>query len=62
MFMGAKSKNPETDKFIHSIYVDMREKKYNEAEIKIQKLADITSENNPDVVMARMELKRSQYN
>lgn len=61
IFMGAKSKNPETEKLIHSIYVAIRNKEYESAETKIQELANITSENHSEVVMARMELKRSRY-
>ena len=59
--MGAKSQNPETEKLIHSIYVAIRNKEYELAEAKIQELAGITSENYSEVVVARMELKRSQY-
>lgn len=61
MFMGAKSQNPETEKLIHSIYVAIHNKEYKLAEVKIQQLANITSENYSEVVMARMELKRSQH-
>lgn len=61
IFMGAKSQNPETEKLIHSIYVAIRNKEYELSEAKIQELADITSENHSEVVMARMELKRSRY-
>ena len=34
---------------------------YEQAEVKINALAEITSENHPDVIMARMELKRRRY-
>ncbi len=61
IFMGAKSQNTETEKLIHSIYVDIRNKEYELAEANIEKLASITSENHSEVVMARMELKRSRY-
>lgn len=61
IFMGAKSQNPETEKLIHSIYVAIRNKEYELAEAKIQELAGITSENYSEVVVARMELKRSQH-
>lgn len=61
MFMGAKSQNPETEKLIHSIYVAIRNKEYEVAEAKIQELTDITSENHSEVIMARMELKRSRH-
>ena len=57
-FMDTKSVNAETEKFIHSIYQDIEQKKYSQALDKIQQLAKITSENHPDVIMARMELKR----
>lgn len=57
-FMETKSINVETEKFIHSIYVEIEKKNYDQAEDKINRLAQMTSENHPDVIMARMELKR----
>lgn len=57
-FMGTSSVNPETERFIESIYEDIENRKFEAAEEKISKLADITSENHQDVIMARMELKR----
>lgn len=57
-FMDTRSVNTETEKFIHSIYLDIEQKKYSQASDKIQHLAKITSENHPEVIMARMELRR----
>lgn len=57
-FMGTKSLNMETEKFIHSIYINIENKEYDTAEEKIAKLIKLTDENHPDVIMARMELKR----
>lgn len=57
-FMDTKCLNTDTEKFIHSIYVDIEGKAYDSASEKISKLAGLTSENHPDVIMARMELKR----
>lgn len=57
-FMETKSINARTEEFIHSIYVDIEQKKYTPAMEKTKRLAEITSENHPDVIMARMELKR----
>lgn len=57
-FMGTKSVNPETEKFIHSIYVLIGQGEYSKAKEKIDHLAEMTSENHQDVIMARMELKR----
>ena len=58
IFMGAKSKNSKTEELIHSIYVAIQNQEYKLAEERIEKLESITSENYPDVIMARMELKR----
>ena len=58
IFMGAKSKNPKTEELIHSIYVAIQNQEYKLAEERIEKLESITNENYPDVIMARMELKR----
>lgn len=57
-FMGTCSVNPETEKFIGSIYEEIDQGKFETAEEKILKLAEMTSENHQDVIMARMELKR----
>ena len=58
IFMGAKSKNSKTEELIHSIYVAIQNQEYKLAEERIEKLESITGENYPDVIMARMELKR----
>ena len=57
-FMGTSSVNPETEKFIESIYEEIEQGRFEIAEGKISKLAEMTSENHQDVIMARMELKR----
>lgn len=57
-FMETKSINARTEEFIHSIYADIEQKKYALAMEKTKQLTDITNENHPDVIMARMELKR----
>ena len=57
-FMGTSSVNPIMDKFIQSIYEAIEQGEYERAKEKINHLAEITSENHQDVVMARMELKR----
>ncbi len=57
-FMNTRSMNEEMQHFIDSIYKDINQKKYEQAERKVNELADITSENHRDVIMARMELKR----
>lgn len=57
-FMGTSSVNPETDNFIKSIYEAIEQGEYQMAKEKIEHLAEITSENHQDVIMARMELKR----
>lgn len=57
-FMNTKSQNQATEEFIHSIYVDIQNNEYSNAEKKIKDLAGLTSENHPDVIMARMEIKR----
>ena len=57
-FMGTHSINAETEKFIESIYEAIESGNYTIAEERIKKLADMTSENHQDVIMARMELKR----
>lgn len=57
-FMGTSSVNPETEKFIESIYEEIERGEFEMAEEKISRLAEMTSENHQDVIMARMELKR----
>lgn len=57
-FMGTRSMNVKMQQFIDSIYQDIDQKKYEQAIEKVNELADITSENHEDVIMARMELKR----
>lgn len=57
-FMGTSSVNPETEKFIGSIYKEIENGEFEIAKKNISKLAEITSENHQDVIMARMELKR----
>ena len=57
-FMGTHSVNLETEKLIESIYEAIEQGEYFVAEKKIARLAEMTSENHQDVLMARMELKR----
>ena len=57
-FMGTSSINPETEQFIESIYEEIEHGEFESAEKNISKLAEMTSENHQDVIMARMELKR----
>ena len=57
-FMDTSAVNPETEKFIDSIYELIERKDYSQAKEKIDQLAELTSENHQDVIMARMELKR----
>lgn len=57
-FMGTPSQNESTTELIHSIYVLINEGRYDKAEENIQKLVRITSENHPDVITARMQIKR----
>ena len=56
--MGTASVNCNTEKLIHSIYLCIQKGKYAEAEEKIEQLAELTSENNPEVITARLELRR----
>ncbi len=60
-FMGTCSMNVKMQQFIDSIYRDIDQREYERAEVKINELADITSENHGDVIMARMELKRRRH-
>ncbi|MDO4554253.1 MAG: AAA family ATPase [Lachnospiraceae bacterium] len=57
-YMGVKSINAETDKLIHSIYVAINKKQYEEAGDRIHQLEEITSEIYPEVITAQMELAR----
>ena len=57
-FMDTTSVNPKTIAMIHSINMDIAEGNYSEANKKIDKLAEKTSDNNPEVLMARMEIMR----
>lgn len=57
-FMGTKSVNEETAKHIHAMYKDIQNGDYVGATNKIEQLTSITSENHPDVIMARMELAK----
>ena len=57
-FMGTKSINEKTERYIHLMYKDIQNGNYAEAKEKVDELALMTSENHPDVIMARMELKR----
>ena len=59
-FMETASVNQNTEALIHSIYNCIQQKKYEEAEEKIVELAGLTSENHPDVITARLEMKRRQ--
>ena len=57
-FMGTKSINPVTERFIDSIYNAIECGDYLAAKSKIDRLAALTNENHQDVIMARMELQR----
>jgi predicted ATP-binding protein involved in virulence len=57
-FMGTASANKNTEKLIHSIYVCIQQNRYEEAESGIAKLIELTSENHPEVITARLEMKR----
>lgn len=59
-FMGTKSKNEETEKLVSSIYANINSKKYEKAEQLIEQLVELTNENNPDVIMARLSIKRGR--
>ena len=60
-FMGTRSMNVKMQQFIDSIYRDIDQREYERAKDKINELADLTSENHGDVIMARMELKRRMH-
>ena len=53
--------NVKLKSIIDSIYDDINSRLFEEADVKINALAEITSENHPDVITARMELKRRRY-
>lgn len=57
-FMGTSSVNKNTQILIHSIYQCIQKKEYEEAERKIEELVELTSENHPDVITARLDMKR----
>ena len=57
-FMDTKCLNEKTERFVHSIFVDIEKGAYNSAADKISRLAAITNDNHPDVIMAHMELQR----
>ncbi len=57
-FMDTRSMNEGMRRFIDSIYTDIHRREFQQAEKKINHLAEITSDNHRDVIMARMELKR----
>lgn len=60
-FMDTRSMNESMQSFIDSIYSDINQKRYIHAEKKINELAEITSDNHRDVIVARMELKRRMH-
>ena len=57
-FMGTPSINLRTSALIHSINIDIASGNYEGATRKIDELARKTSDANPEVIMARMEIKR----
>lgn len=59
-FMNTKSMNVNTERLIDSMYEDVYEKRYSEAEKKIQQLVALVGENNKDVIEARMLIKKGR--
>lgn len=59
-FMNTKSMNVNTERLIDSMYEDVYEKRYLEAEQKIQQLVTLVGENNKDVIEARMLIKKGR--
>jgi len=59
-FMGTSSQNEATQKLINSIYSYIQRKEYEEAEKGIEQLVSRTNENQPDVIAARMLIKRGK--
>lgn len=57
-FMETKSVNSDTEELIKTIYSNISKGKYADATENIEKLAELTSENHPDVIASRMEMKR----
>lgn len=57
-FMGTSSINKNTEDLIHSIYRCIQKNEYEEAERRIETLIELTNENYPDVITARLEIKR----
>lgn len=59
-FMGTSSQNEATQRLINSIYSYIQRKEYKEAEKGIEQLVSRTNENQPDVIAARMLIKRGK--
>lgn len=59
-FMETSSLNSNTEALIHSIYTCIQQQKYAEAEERIRELSGLTNENHPDVITARLEMRRRQ--
>lgn len=57
-FMGTKSKNENTEKLVRALYDSIDHKDINSINLYLKKLIDLTNENNEDVIMAEMLLKR----
>ena len=57
-FMGTNSVNDRTERMIHSIYEWIEQGDYEKAEEIVRSLVELTSENHPDVLASRMEMKR----
>lgn len=57
-FMGTKSRNSQTKELVRSVYGAINEGNRDKAVKNIERLKEITNENNEDVVMAEMLMKR----
>lgn len=57
-FMGTKSRNEHTEKLVRSIYAAIHSNDAESAKRSIAKLRELTNENNEDVVMAEMLMKK----
>ena len=57
-FMGTKSRNIKTEELVRSVYSAINKKNKEQAVKNITKLKEITNENNEDVVMAEMLMKK----